>query len=101
MLSHAQQIIGIEINSYFSDLQTKLISKYGLSSRVRIVNDDICNQPELIQCADVVVLNNVFEFFCTLEEQARLVCRQLLFYVYRYTNIFMYVYIDSKYVNKE
>ena len=69
--SQAQCIIGIEINSYFSDLQTSVISKYGLSPRVKVVNCDVCHQAELLHSADVIVMNNVFEFFCSLEEQAK------------------------------
>lgn len=69
--SQAQHIIGIEVNSYFTELQERVISKYGLSSRVHVVNDDVCNQKDLLQCADVIVMNNVFEFFCSLEEQAK------------------------------
>ena len=69
--SRAHHIIGIEVNSYFTELQSRVISKYGLSSRIKIVHDDILNQAELLHCADVIVMNNVFEFFCSLEEQAK------------------------------
>ena len=69
--SQAEHIIGIEVNSYFSELQARVISKYGLSSRVKVVNNDVRHQAELLQHADVIVMNNVFEFFCSLEEQAR------------------------------
>ena len=69
--SQAHHIIGIEVNSYFSELQARVISKYNLSSRIKVVNADVRHQAELLHTADVVVLNNVFEFFCSLEEQAR------------------------------
>ena len=42
--SQAEHIIEIEVNSYFNELQARVISKYGLSSRVRVVNDDVCHQ---------------------------------------------------------
>ena len=69
--SRAQHIVGIEVNSYFSELQAKVISKYGLSSRVKVVNADVRHQAQLLHTADVIVMNNVFEFFCSLEEQAK------------------------------
>ena len=31
--------------------------------RIRVINDDILNQKEVLAKADVVVMNNVFEFF--------------------------------------
>lgn len=71
--SRAHHIIGIEVNSYFTELQGRVISKYDLSSRMKVINDDICHQVELLHCADVIVMNNVFEFFCSLEEQAKYV----------------------------
>ena len=69
--SQAQHILGIEVNSYFSELQARVVSKYGLSSRVKVVNADVRHQAELLHAADVIVMNNVFEFFCSLEEQAK------------------------------
>ena len=71
LYSQAQHIVGIEVNSYFSELQAKVVSKYGLSSRVNVVNADVRHQAHLLQSADVIVMNNVFEFFCSLEEQAK------------------------------
>ena len=69
--SQAQHIVGIEVNSYFSELQARVVSKYGLSSRVKIVNADVRHQAQLLHTADVIIMNNVFEFFCSLEEQAK------------------------------
>ena len=71
MYSHASQIIGVEMNSYFYELQLSIIAKYNLGSRLQVICSDVCQQAELLQRADVIVLNNVFEFFCTQEEQAR------------------------------
>nr|CAD7397820.1 unnamed protein product [Timema poppensis] len=38
--------------------------------RVQVMNSDIVCQPELVSSADVVVLNNVFQFFLELDKQA-------------------------------
>nr|CAD7424209.1 unnamed protein product [Timema monikensis] len=41
-----------------------------LTDRVQVMNSDIVCQPELVSSADVVVLNNVFQFFLELDKQA-------------------------------
>lgn len=38
---------------------------------LQVVHADICTQPSLLQKADVVVMNNVFEYFLDRQEQAR------------------------------
>lgn len=60
------------MNSFFCELQCQVVSKYNMADRVQVVCSDICNQASLLQEADVIVLNNVFEFFCSPENQARL-----------------------------
>ena len=42
-----------------------------MASRVQVVSSDVLNEAQLLAGADVVVLNNVFEMFCSLEERAR------------------------------
>lgn len=61
------------MNSYFCELQFQVIGKYKMADRIQVVCSDICNQASLLQEADVIVLNNVFEFFCSPEDQARYV----------------------------
>ena len=70
MYSQASQLVGIEIASSFCDLQNRVISQRNLSDRVRVVHSDVRQQKNLLLAADVVVLNNAFEFFCSLAEQA-------------------------------
>lgn len=67
--SQAAKLIGVEKNSYFYELQCQVIMKYGLKDRVQLLCADVCNVPDLLKEADVIVLNNVFEFFCTPETQ--------------------------------
>ncbi|KFV97246.1 hypothetical protein N326_10842, partial [Eurypyga helias] len=38
---------------------------------LQVVHADICTQSSLLQKADVVVMNNVFEYFLDRQEQAR------------------------------
>jgi len=70
IFSQASQLVGIEIQSSFCDLQNRVISQHNLSDRVLVVHSDVRQQKDLLLMADVVVLNNVFEYFCSLEEQA-------------------------------
>lgn len=42
-----------------------------LQERISIVSGDVQQHSALVNSADVVVLNNVFEFFMTPEQQAR------------------------------
>lgn len=38
---------------------------------LQVVHADICTEASLLQKADVVVMNNVFEYFLDRQEQAR------------------------------
>ena len=70
-LSKAPCIIGVEKNQYFCDLQQRVLTQRNMASRVQVVSSDVLNEAQLLAGADVVVLNNVFEMFCSLEERAR------------------------------
>ena len=72
MYSRASGLVGVEMNSFFCELQSQVVGKYNMADRVRVICSDICNQASLLQEADVIVLNNVFEFFCSPDDQARL-----------------------------
>ncbi|ETE73014.1 prmC, partial [Ophiophagus hannah] len=69
--SSASQIYGVEMNGDFCQLQEAIISKYRLDDRIKVINADICTQASLLQNADIVVMNNVFEYFLGRSEQAR------------------------------
>lgn len=66
------RIIGIEINSDWCKLQQAMCDKYNMGNRIQIICDDVQNVPEVVQNADVIVLNNVFEYFQAKEEQIRI-----------------------------
>jgi chemotaxis methyl-accepting protein methylase len=62
--SNASQLIGIEKNQFFANLQQDIAKKHFKdSSRIKVICDDIMNQSKKLEEADVIVLNNVFEFF--------------------------------------
>ncbi|XP_032917932.1 uncharacterized protein LOC116997402 isoform X1 [Catharus ustulatus] len=71
LYSSASQLYGVEMNADFCQLQEMMITKYEFIDRIKVVHADICTQPSLLQKADVVVMNNVFEYFLDRREQAR------------------------------
>ncbi|KAL1790314.1 bromodomain adjacent to zinc finger protein domain 1A [Sigmodon hispidus] len=71
LYSSAAQLYGVELNGEFCQLQEMVIEKYQFSDRIKVLHADICTQGSLLQSADVIVMNNVFEYFLTEAEQAR------------------------------
>nr|XP_009942465.1 PREDICTED: uncharacterized protein LOC104338142 [Opisthocomus hoazin] len=71
LYSSASQLYGVEMNADFCQLQEIMITKYQFIDRIKVVHADICTQASLLQKADVVVMNNVFEYFLDRQEQAR------------------------------
>ena len=61
----------MEVNSYFCELQLQVVGKYKMEDRIQVICSDICSQASLLQEADIIILNNVFEFFSSPEDQAR------------------------------
>ena len=68
LFSHAKQLIGIELNKTFSALSQQIVTDFNFADRVKIINDNILNQAEVLGSGDVVILNNVFEWFTSQEE---------------------------------
>ncbi|XP_050923936.1 uncharacterized protein zgc:109986 [Lates calcarifer] len=69
--SSASQLIGLELSEDFVRLQNNMLHKYRLSDRVQVLHADVCTQDALLQNTDVLVMNNVFEFFMEPREQVR------------------------------
>ncbi|XP_052594504.1 uncharacterized protein LOC128110759 isoform X1 [Peromyscus californicus insignis] len=69
LYSSAAQLCGVELNGEFCQLQEMVIKKYQFSDRIKVLHADICTQGSLLQSADVIVMNNVFEYFLTEAEQ--------------------------------
>ncbi|KAL4237046.1 hypothetical protein ACF0H5_005430 [Mactra antiquata] len=72
LYSEAKTIIGVELDPTFCELQSNLIEKYNMSDRIKIVPGDILAQTELLQTSDVIIFNNVFEFFVAFEQQQKI-----------------------------
>ncbi|XP_068195371.1 uncharacterized protein zgc:109986 [Antennarius striatus] len=71
VFSSAAQLIGLELSGEFVKLQNDVLQKYSLTDRIQVFHTDVCLQKVLLQNADVLVMNNVFEFFMEPCEQIR------------------------------
>ncbi|KAF6130988.1 hypothetical protein HJG60_007911 [Phyllostomus discolor] len=71
LYSSALQLYGVELNGDFCQLQEMIIEKYQFADRIKVLHGDICTQDSLLQNADVVIMNNVFEYFLDEAEQSR------------------------------
>ncbi|XP_026369382.1 uncharacterized protein LOC113266127 isoform X1 [Ursus arctos] len=71
LYSSALQLFGVELNGDFCQLQEMVIKKYQFTDRIKVLHADICTQGSLLQNADVIIMNNVFEYFLDETEQAR------------------------------
>ncbi|XP_052742167.1 uncharacterized protein LOC112048168 [Bicyclus anynana] len=68
-LSNASKIVGIEINKEWCEVQEKIIAKYSMDSdRISVINSDILERPDIVQCSDIIILN-VLDFFVDEEKQ--------------------------------
>ncbi|XP_016342724.1 uncharacterized protein LOC107689298 [Sinocyclocheilus anshuiensis] len=69
LYSAASQLVGVEISSEFVKLQTMAVEKYGFSDRIQVIHADIRSQAALVQNTDVLIMNNVFEYFMEPSDQ--------------------------------
>ncbi|KAJ8045450.1 hypothetical protein HOLleu_08463 [Holothuria leucospilota] len=67
--SSASNIIGVEMNPDLCGLQQYILQKYSMEDRIQVTCADIRTQAYLLKKADVLILNNVFEFFLNVHDQ--------------------------------
>ncbi|XP_054056680.1 uncharacterized protein LOC128909275 [Rissa tridactyla] len=94
LYSSASQLYGVEMNADFCQLQEMMVTKYQFIDRIKVVHADICTEASLLQKADVVVMNNVFEYFLDRQEQARyktLADKLLLIQQYRFKRAWEFI----------
>ncbi|KAK2707153.1 hypothetical protein QYM36_014987, partial [Artemia franciscana] len=70
--SNAARIIGIEINQEFVQLQSQVVQGKGFTDRIEVIHGDICQRADILKAANVIVLNNVFEFFVSPENHVKI-----------------------------
>lgn len=68
----ADPIVGVEMNADLCSLQEKVVHHFGMQDRIKVLNADVRAVPEAVASSDVVVLNNVFDFFVPEPERASL-----------------------------
>ncbi|XP_075963393.1 uncharacterized protein LOC142967747 isoform X1 [Anarhichas minor] len=69
VFSSSSQLIGLEISEEFVKLQKNILQKYKMTDRIQVLHTDVLLQNVLLQKADVLIMNNVFEFFMEPSEQ--------------------------------
>ncbi|KAF8944187.1 hypothetical protein BGZ47_004548 [Haplosporangium gracile] len=72
LFTEAKKLIGVEMNEYFCKLQTEMVRKHRLQDRIEIVHDNLLNRANLLEKADIVIMNNVFQFFSPFDVQQQL-----------------------------
>ncbi|XP_028843359.1 uncharacterized protein LOC114794758 [Denticeps clupeoides] len=71
LYSSAARLVGVEISTEFVHLQNMAVEKYGFSDRIEVIHADICSQVSLLQETDVLIMNNVFEYFLHPSDQIK------------------------------
>ncbi|CAN9501921.1 unnamed protein product [Ophioblennius macclurei] len=69
--SSASRLLGLELSQDFVRLQDETLHRYGMNLRAQVIHGDVRTQDALLQTADVLVMNNVFEYFMEPSEQIR------------------------------
>jgi hypothetical protein len=65
LFTPVKKIIGVEINPFFSNLQQQIVKKYHMEDRVQVIEKDVLELGQIINIeCDVLIMHNVFEFFC-------------------------------------
>lgn len=57
------------MNKDLCNLQNDIIKKFKMEKRIEIIHKRIEDARDIVQTADVVILNNVFEFYLSQNEQ--------------------------------
>jgi len=65
----AAKIVGIEMNKELCALQADVVRHHHLQDRIQVIEGDVLNLPNVVRSADVIILNNVFDWFLPIETQ--------------------------------
>ncbi|XP_033733727.1 uncharacterized protein LOC117322893 isoform X2 [Pecten maximus] len=69
LYSDASRIVGVELDKKFCELQQKMVEKYKFSDRIEILHQNVRDYVQYLKDFDVIILNNVFEFFMNIKVQ--------------------------------
>lgn len=63
LLSSADKIIGIEMNKEHCQIAKDVLTERNMLDRAEVINDNVLNHAEVVSRADVVLVNNAFQYF--------------------------------------
>ena len=69
LFSGAGKIVGIEMNQELCEVQNRVIQMFNFGARASVIHADMMTCSDHFSSADVVVLNNVFEWFSDIDQQ--------------------------------
>jgi hypothetical protein len=74
IFTNASEIIGIEINDKFVELQNHAMRKFQLENddRIKLYNQDFLKCGEIAKQCDIFIMHNVFEWFCSREDHVEI-----------------------------
>lgn len=60
------------MNKEFCDIQNEIVKEFKMSKRIEVINKDIKDAADVLESADVVVMNNVFESYLPEDQQVEM-----------------------------
>ena len=54
------------------NIQNDIVKKYKMSDRIKVINEKIEDCPDIVKSANIIILNNVFEFYLPIEKQVEI-----------------------------
>ena len=71
--SQAEKIVGVEMNAELCQIALQTCSQFRMNeARIKVIHAEMSTQIELLAQADVIVLNNVFDWFVPIDFQVNL-----------------------------
>ena len=70
--SQAQNIIGIEMNTELCNTAMQTCLRFNMNSRIQTINAELSTKEEILRQSDVIILNNVFDWFAPIDIQVTL-----------------------------
>lgn len=70
--TNSSTIIGVEMNTDLCNLALETTQQFKMQDRIQIVNAELSTRLDLVNSADVIVLNNVFDWFVPINVQVNL-----------------------------
>merc|ERR1712004_106071 len=72
VFSKAQKIVGIEMNPDLCNITHSTLQQFRMLHKVDVVNAELSTRLDLLQGSDVIILNNVFDWFVPIDVQVKL-----------------------------